>query len=286
MIFLIVGCSRTKHRNETFDGKAHEFGIHWPPIVPNVDRNQAKLPLLRGDVSIKESTATDKSHALEIVLTISRSSNEVERKFWNSQLSFSDVPWMDDVRVWDSDMQWQWPNLPYLLRRHGKERIERYGGVDPSKLIDNDFAAVLIRKFNLDGTVESKDTLNSPLVSAVWRGNVDGPNDIQTVVHVAKSELFTVHVGASDEHENGMLKLWLIYADFLGSNPPRSWPKEQEWAGGILTYCEIVWDKQSGESFQGTVHFLKPSTSTGFDWEKWSEDPSAPAKSRLSDMVN
>ena len=55
------------------------------------------------------------------------------------------------VRVWDKDNRWLWPNLPYLLRLHGTERVERYGGVDPGKGVDNDFAAVLMRKYDESG---------------------------------------------------------------------------------------------------------------------------------------
>ena len=280
----ISGCAREPQRSETLDGTTHEFDIHWPPIAPEADTTTTKPPLLRGDVSIRESFTTSQSPALEIALTIRRPSNEEEREFWNSQLAFSDVPWMGEVRVWDSEQKWQWPNLPYLLRRHGEERVERYGGIDPGKFVDNDFAAVLIRKFDAEGKVESQDTLSTPLVSAEWRGNGEPDADIHTLVHVATSDTFVVHVGGSDEHAMGMLKLWLIYADFLGSRPPSSWPKEREWAGGILAYCEIVWGKMPGESCLGTVRFMTPSAATGFEWAKWSNDPSAPAQSRLSDM--
>lgn len=191
---------------------------------------------------------------------------------------------MDEVRIWDSNSLWQWPNLPFLLRRHGQERVERYGGVDPVKLVDNDFAAVLIRSFDAEGKNETSGTYDFPLVSAEWRGDVDGEHDIHTLVHVARSDRFTVHVGAADEHTSGLLKLWLIYADFLGSRPPAQWPKEPEWAGGILTYCEIHWEKPPGELCHGTVVFQTPSAATGFDWEQWSNDPLAPAESRLSDL--
>ncbi len=37
---------------------------------------------------------------------------------------------------------------------HGKARFERYGGVDPGKGVDNDFAAVLIRAYDATGEVE------------------------------------------------------------------------------------------------------------------------------------
>ncbi|MBL8856298.1 MAG: hypothetical protein JNK57_20195 [Planctomycetaceae bacterium] len=243
------------------------------------------MPLLRGEIFVAESRSEVHPDSLELVVTITRPSDETGRKFWNSQLAFASVPWMDEVRVWDLDSQWQWPNLPFLLRRHGQERIERYGGVDPGKLVDNDFAAVLIRSFDVDGKTEILGSQNSPLVSAEWSGQVDGENDIHSVVHVAKSEKFFVHVGTPVEPRAGLLKIWLIYADFLGSRPPVEWPQDPEWAGGILNYCEIRWEKPAGGACVGTVEFLTPTSATGFDWEKWSNDRVAPAQSRLSNMV-
>jgi len=281
---IISGCVREPQYSEAIDGTTHGFSIHWPPIPPEAETAAGIPPLLRGDVSLRESSSPDKSRALEISLTIRRPSSEEERKFWNSRLAFADVPWMNEVRVWDSEMKWQWPNLPYLLRRHGEERVERYGGIDPGKFVDNDFAAVLVRKFDAEGKVESQETLTAPLVSAEWRGNAQPETDIYTLVHVATSDIFSVQVGDDDEHTTGMLKLWLIYADFLDSRPPSSWPEEREWDGGILAYCEIVWDKLPGESCHGTVRFRTPPTATGFEWAKWSTDPTAPAGSRLSDM--
>lgn len=285
---IICGCSRQPQRDESRFSEPlartkHEFDIHWPPIAPNGKTASTNPPLLRGDVSIKESSSSGQSCTLEITVTIRRPVDESERKFWNSQLAFADVPWMDEVRVWDSEQKWQWPNLPFLLRRHGQERVERYGGIDPGKLVDNDFAAVLIRKFDADSKVESQDTEATPLVSAEWQGGEPG-TDIHSLVHIAKSETFVVHIARGDKQAFGTLKLWLIYADFLGSRPPRSWPKEREWAGGILTYCEIDWRKLSGEPCRGTVSFKTPPASTGFEWQNWSNDPIAPARSRLSDV--
>lgn len=278
------GCKSERQKLQPLDGSTHDFDIYWPPIAPESQSTSGRIPLLRGDISLKELRTTRQSSSLEIVVTITRPSDEVARDFWNSQLAFSDVPWMDQVRVWDSDSLWQWPNLPFLLRRHGQERIERYGGVDPGKLVDNDFAAVLIRSYDVGGKIETSATLNSPLVSAEWQGNVEGKNDIHTLVHVARSDSFKVQLGTTDESKSGMLKLWIIYADFLGSRPSTKWPRESEWAGGILTYCEIAWEKSPGQSSRGTVRFLTPPSATGFNWEKWSDDPNAPAQSRLTDV--
>jgi hypothetical protein len=265
------------------DGTTHAFDIFWPPIAPESRGVAGHPPLLRGDVSIRESTMVGDHGSLEIVVTITRSSDEAARNFWNSRLAFADVPWMDEVRVWDAATLWQWPNLPFLLRRHGHERIERYGGIDPGKGVDNDFAAVLIRTFDRNGTLEDPGSRCAPLVSAEWRGDVEGRNDIHSLVHVARSETFAVHVGKKTEHGSGLVKVWLMYADFLGSRAPSTWPQEREWAGGILTYCEISWDRPAGEPCRGTVRFLTPTAGTGFNWEEWSEHSSPPAQSRLSD---
>lgn len=282
-MMLISGCSPKPQPLPKLDGGTHAFDIYWPPVAPKAEGNRARQPLLSGSVAIRETNEGGDSIALEIAVKITRPPTERDREFWNSQLAFADVPWMDEVRIWDADQKWQWPNLPFLLRRKGIERVERYGGVDPSKRVDNDFAAVLIRKFDEDGSMESEDTQDSPLVSAEWYGDGQQQTDVHSLVHVAKSDTFKIHVGRNVEHSAGKLNVWLIYADFLGSRPPASWPKDREWAGGILTYCEINWSKPPNQPCRENVQFLTPDTSTGFDWATWSENLSYPAKSRLAD---
>lgn len=262
-----------------------EFEIHWPPVDPAARSANLKSPLLRGELALQEVKRVNGDHELQITVRIIRPSTERDKKFWNSQLRFSEVPWMNDVRVWDTEFEWQWPNLPYLLRRHGEERVERYGGVDPGKFVDNDFAAVLIRKYDEDGEIESRETQDMPLVSAEWYGGSEQQPDIHSLVHIAKSDTFRVNVGGDDDHTSGKLRLWLIYADFLNSRPPASWPTEREWAGGILNYCEIDWEKRPNEPCRGTAKFQRPSSATKFDWKNWSEDPSNPAKARLTDRM-
>ena len=288
LVVVTCGCSNESEqqqplRPQILGESSHLFDIHWPPMALGSKSVRATMPLLRGDISIGESHAENQSSSLELVVKIIRPSDERGRRFWNSQLAYSSVPWMDEVRVWDPNSQWQWPNLPFLLRRHGQERIERYGGVDPGKLVDNDFAAVLIRSFDVTGKTETILSQVSPLVSAEWSGDIDGDTDIHSVIHVARSEKFRVHLGKTEGQRAGLLKIWLIYADFLGSRPPIEWPQDPEWAGGILNYCEIRWEKPAGEACLGTVEFLTPTSGTEFDWEKWSNDPLAPAQSRLSD---
>ena len=301
LLTCVLGCRHESDQHDFLHGSAHDFHIYWPPIAPKFKEPTNKRPLLHGNVSIKETTTATEDCTLEICVTITRPSTERHRQFWNSQLSFADLPWMDQVRVWDSASKWQWPNVPFLLRRHGKERVERYGGIDPSKKVDNDFAAVLIRRYDTSDSTESADTQNSPFVSAQWydkqwydeqwhgkhkQGDKKQKTDIHSLVHTASSDTFRIHVARKAERSTGKHKLWLIYADLLHSRPPKSWPKEPEWSGGILTYCEINWEKRPNQRTRGTVQFLAPTESTGFNWKRWSEDASFPARSRLTDAPN
>ncbi len=281
--FTFSGCARETKPSTPVHGTTHAFDIHWPPIDPNSDDADIARPLLRGEVAVLGTHSTDGVPALEITLTISRPTSESDRQFWNSRLAYADLPWMDEVRVWDADSKWQWPNLPFLLRRTGEERVDRYGGVDPGKGVDNDFAAVLIRKYNVNGEIESPETRNTPLVSAEWHGNTMQEVDIHSVVHTAQSDTFVVHLGRDEEQSAGKIKLWLIYADFLGSRPPPTWPQEREWAGGILAYCEIDWDRFEARRYNRALRFLVPTCGTEFDWAAWSESEPKPAIAKLVD---
>ena len=182
---------------------------------------------------------------------------------------------MRRLRVWDVDEKWLWPNLSYLLRVHGKNRIERYGGVDPGKGVDNDFAAVLIRAYDATGEVEKPTTNPAPLVSAEWYPV--GPKDVdrQTIVHAARSDEFILPFNSSHGIQQGRFKVWLIYADFMGAPTPSTWPKEMEWRGGILAYFEIDWNVDSSGECQLSTQQRTPARDTGFDWATWVEPPDA-----------
>lgn len=290
LLMFIFGCRHDPEIAVVPSQRKHvamdEFDIHWPPVDLENQPEKIKRPLLRGSVAVTETVTVTDHRALEITVTITRPSTEADREFWNSQLSFADLPWMDDVRVWDSKSNWQWPNVPFLLRRAGVERIERYGGVDPGKNVDNDFAAVLIRRSDTNEGDRFRSAADLPFVSAEWHANGHQDTHLHSLVHVAKSDTFVVDVGRNAERTAGTLRLWLIYADFLSSRPPASWPKEPEWAGGILTYCEIDYQKPPDQACHAILTFTTPPTSTGFDWEAWSEDQSSPAKSRLTDLQN
>jgi hypothetical protein len=217
---------------------------------------------------------------------------------------------MARVRVWDADRQWLWPNLPYLLRAHGEERVERYGGIDPGRGIDNDFAAVLIRPLEPESSAaaesgpatspvqvaptgsvrdgvnhESKQRNNrrtfigcdlEPLVSAEWYPVDADSRDGKTVVHTARSDDFRVRtLPDSSQPQSGRLGVWLIYADFLLAPPPRNWPEKGEWDGGILAYFDVDWQRSSNGEFGFEIEHRVPPTDTGFDWGAWSTGSSA-----------
>lgn len=111
------------------------------------------------------------------------------------------------------------------------------------------------------------------------RGHAEGiaKTDLQTIVHVAKSDPFLLHLGAENRPARGHVKVWLIYADFLGTRPPRTWPKQPEWAGGILAYFEIDWETLPGHGCRGIVHHKRPDEGTRFRWADWA------GTARLSD---
>ena len=245
------------------------FGVYWPPQDPAYGTNSKGRALLNGElnVDVQSSRATGSVASLRIVLT--RPADEAGRAFWNSRLAFSEIDWMREVRVWDVEQRWLWPNLAYLLRLHGKERVERYGGVDPGKGVDNDFAAVLIRQYDLTREIESEETKRSPLVSAEWHPAGVPKANAQTIVHSAESDEFTLHLAQPGQQSRGRASIWLIYADFLGAKPPAAWPKDSEYAGGILAYFDFDWLVSADGSPELHIEQSIPPRATRFDWERW-----------------
>jgi hypothetical protein len=190
---------------------------------------------------------------------------------------------MDRVRVWDTEDQWLYPNLPFLFRLHGIDRIDRYGGWDPGKNVDNDFGAVLIRKYRgLDGP-EHPDTVSGPLVSAAWHAADGADTHRRAVVHQAETDAFTIHLVDEQPPYHGRVKLWLVYGDFMGEPVPRTWPAEPEFDGGTIAFFHIDWHYEPGSPL---VPVLTPQTPehTGFAWQQWvgrraeSELPTGTAK--------
>lgn len=282
---LWAGCDRaaTATAPQSLDGAACPFAIYWPPRDPQETPVASSKPLLRGQVTLDATEAEHGATEVGLVVRVTRPSDEADRQFWNSELAFADIDWMEEVRVWDADGKWLWPNLPYLLRLPGQERVERYGGTDPGKNVDNDFAAVLIRKYDAAGETEASETDDAPLVSAEWYADGKAKTDLKTIVHVARSDRFVLHLGGNDRQERGHVKLWLIYADFLGARPPRPWPRQREWAGGILAYFEIDWETVPGQGCRGIIRHKRPEVATGFDWAGWVDEMAAV---RLSDVGN
>lgn len=267
----LVGCEPAKKAAvaASLDRASCGFPIYWPPKDPHDDPPPATKPLLHGTLGVDTNQDDGNRTEIRLTVTLTRPSDERDRQFWNSELAFADISWMGEVRVWDAEKQWLWPNLPYLLRLFGRERVQRYGGMDPGKHVDNDFAAVLIRKYDVEGKIESPDTKDAPLVSAEWHPEGAGETNLHSIVHTARSDVFRLHVGGGEQPARGRIKVWLIYADFLRASPPRTWPKAREWAGGILAYFEIDWETSPGDVCRGAVHARRPEEGTGFPWAQW-----------------
>ncbi len=268
--------------------QALDFGVFWPPRDPSLPPPNDAPPLLDGSLVVRLEAGAGVQPIIRLHLTLTRRADEAARERWNSRLAFPEYDWMRYLRVWDADQRWLWPNVPYLLRVHGTERIDRYGGTDPGKGVDNDFAAVLIRKFDADGTQESEDSRRAPLVSAEWHPVGVEKVDRQTIVHGAQSDEFGVHLGQGGTVRPGQVSIWLIYADFMGAKVPESWPKAPEWAGGILSYFEVRWTVDAGGQYAVHLRRMVPPRGTGFAWEGWrtrtraAKDPNRTAK--LSDL--
>ena len=77
-----------------------------------------------------------------------------------------------------------------------------------------------------------------------------------------------------------LTSLTLAISLLLGAFPPRTWPKEYEWAGGILAYFEIDWEISPEAGCRGVVCSKRPEESTGFAWKEW---VAGEAGARLSD---
>lgn len=265
-----------------------DFGIFWPPKDPSEVPTTSNKVLLQGRLSVHMEPQPDHGLATHVRIVLTRPSDEASRASWNARLGFPEYDWMRYVRVWDAENRWLWPNLPYLLRLHGTERVERYGGVDPGKGVDNDFAAVLIRKYAATGTIENDDTKNAPLVAGEWYPVVAmAATNRQTIVHAAQSDEFILHTGSPGKGTQGTAIVWLIYADFMAAKLPDAWPKTPEYAGGILACFELKWDMKAPRGNEITVRQIVPPQATGFDWERWvtltraTRQPNATA--RLSD---
>jgi len=249
---------------ETMDRCESLFRVDWPPKDPADARRLRTPPLLNGRLAVSGGQH-DGETTLNIRVVLTRADSESGRERWNRQLAFPEYDWMSRVRVWDDHRKWLWPNLPYLLRAHGIEREQRYGGVDPGKGVDNDFAALVIKPV---GSAE----VDTDLITAEWFGRAGGAVDKRSIVHEAFSDdlQWAIPVDGDLAAQSGVVGVWLIYADFLESRAPDSWPDTPEFNGGVLAYFSIHWrlDGDGRVAIVKTVNEIPPAA-TGVDWPNW-----------------
>ena len=272
-----------------------DFDINWPPtsLAPRKPSGRSLLTgrlLLQGDTSQK----SDPKMIVTLILTRPHATN-ADREFWNAETEFRQYKsWMPYVRGRDADGgQWLWPNLSYLFKLHGTDRVERYGGWDRGHKADNDFGAVLIRKYNASGAAES----DKPLVSADWHAVGADDAVLSDVVHTARSDSFTLHPDDSTRASSGLARVWFIYGDFMTWRPPWKYATgpmkgrllKKEYAGGIIAQFRVDWTYAPGRPFEFTVTPETPQEDTGFDWAGWvsrkAEWDTPKARPRLTDRL-
>jgi hypothetical protein len=244
------------------------FDLYWPLVDPTELKPKGATPLLTGQLTIRTRASAATNSTIIVSLVLSRPDDRRHREYWNTRLAYPDYDWMRHVRVWDRDELWLYPNLAFLFKLHGEDRSDRYGGWDPGKHVDNDFGAVLIRKYDAAGVNEHVDTKDKPLVSARWYPVGVGKADRRTIVHRTKSDDFTIRLAGGDKAGRGRIKVWFVYGDFFGHPAPKTWPKQQEFNGGTLAFFEIDWRHRSEGTSDMTVSQKVPPH-TGFDWREW-----------------
>jgi hypothetical protein len=255
------------------------FRIYWPLVDQESDVTERSRPLLHGELSVRTAVVGDRPW-INLAVALIRPESEQDRESWNSRLEYAEHGWMRRLRVWDAEERWLYPNLCYLLKLHGHDRVQRYGGWDRGHAADNDFAAVLIRCFDSTGQQENATTADQPLVSAQWHAGGIRNATLRTIVHRANSDRFAVQTRLG---ESGLIKVWLIYADFFNHPPPDTWPREEEFNGGALAFFHLAWYCSGDGELQVDVRPTRPEPS-GFDWEAWvgrqseAERPVAAAK--------
>jgi RHS repeat-associated protein len=160
-----------------------------------------------------------------------------------------------------------WPCLPALFNAKGV----RYGGWDPAKRIDNDFAAVVIQKYDHLGK-----KIGVPLISAQWyadearKGNLDKSKEVYTAI----SDEFDMHVS---DGENGYIKIWLVYGDIGGNTKVAETSR-----GGTIAEYQITYSYLRGSLFSSVgkvfVHLnhSEKASETGIDWDQWLWDGKKP----------
>ena len=246
-----------------------DFDVRWPLVDPAEKEPPTTKALLKGRLTVKPEKLDTPDAQIRIRLTLTRPHDEEHREFWNESLMYREFGWMRYVRVWDEDEKWLYPNLAFLFKLHGVDREERYGGWDPGKRVDNDFGAVLIRKYDAAGEEEHPDAAGRPLVSADWHAVGVASAGKRTVAHRAESDVFTIHLVEGEPPYQGQIKVWFVYGDFMGHRMPESWPKEPEFNGGSIAFFHVDWQYQPGTPFQPVITHQRPPEHTGFDWREW-----------------
>ena len=99
----------------TAPGWSDNFDIYWPPEDSEKAMLLSEKPLLKGVLALVEERQPSGAAGIRLVVTLTKPSDETDRNHWNSTLAFADIAWMEEVRVWDAEHQWLWPNLPFLL---------------------------------------------------------------------------------------------------------------------------------------------------------------------------
>ena len=270
--------------SELEQGESLPFEVHWPPIDPQRKPAKPRPALLSGELLVLPGRS-DAGLDARIQIQLTRPTSEESRLRWNKQLKFPEYLWMARLRVRDKDQKWLWPNVGCLLTAYGVERKERYGGVDPKRNVDNDFAAVVVRSYDDQGN-ELDETIDQPLLTARWEPGSGDPSiqnpTIRSIVHSAKSDVLQILLADSalqtqNESQNnsttasGEIRVWLIYADFMHAQPPASWPKKKEFSGGILNYFSIDWKQIDNKIEIQSATWKVPPEDTRVDWQSWSE---------------
>ena len=232
---------------------------------PGVSEYDSHSALLDGVVITQIGHDDVDKPVLVLHVELNRSSSDAARLRWNRQMEFPEYEWMSKVRVWDENEQWIWPNLPFLLTAYGEQRQQRYGGVDPGKNVDNDFAAVLVRKDSVNKDFADRETF----IRAGWNAPPGKPTNKRSIVHRAISD--DVRIGLEDE-TSGSMHVWIIYADFMDAPLPAKWPSTKEMEGGILSYFQILWERVDSGLMISAVECRRPTETTGFNWDQWDKN--------------
>ncbi|MBT3202638.1 MAG: hypothetical protein HN350_22285 [Phycisphaerales bacterium] len=248
-----------------------EFDINWP-LGRLRRRSRSRRNLLTGQLLVASDISQPGDPKITVGLIITRThAKNADRKYWNTMTEFKQYQsWMPYVRGRDASKQeWLWPNLAYLFKIHGYDRLERYGGWDRGHRNDNDFGGVLIRKLTAGDDAEPP----GPLVSADWHAAGTKDAGRFDVVHSARSDTFTLHPSG----DNGSVRLWFIYGDFMDWSPPwkyatgpmKNRPLQKEYDGGIIAQFRIDWTRAPAGPFEFKVTQETPNVDTGFNWRKW-----------------